>query len=139
MARTLLAGVVVATALGTVCSAVAGPSPILRSATVVDRHVVLELAVSDLRPIELTVSKRRTLAPDGAFLARNVRLQETIQLPVTAASVVRWQSTQALRPGVWFVQVKAVETGGVTDCPKFLRNCLEHWSNIRRIVVRASG
>jgi hypothetical protein len=36
---------------------------------------------------------------------------------------------------VRFVQVEAIQTGGVTDCPPKLRNCNEHWSNVRRILV----
>jgi hypothetical protein len=29
----------------------------------------------------------------------------------------------------------AVATGGLTDCPKFQRNCNVHWSNVQRVVV----
>jgi hypothetical protein len=67
-----------------------------------------------------------------------VRLREAIQVAQPVTGVVRWQSRTTLGPGIYFVQVMAVDTGGVTDCPRFLRNCLEHWSNVRRIVVPAS-
>jgi len=108
---------------------------ILRSARIAGRHVVVEVSVGDLRPVELAVAKRRAVDADGALLRKNVRVQETIQLPASASGVARWQSHKALRPGVYFVQVTAVETGGVTDCPPKLRNCLDHWSSIRRVVV----
>ncbi len=138
MARKLLAAVVVATSLGAVGSA-AGQAPLLRSAKVVDRHVVLELLVSDVRPVEFTAAKRRTVDSDGALLHKNLRLRETIQLPASAGTIVRWQSPKALRPGVYFVQVMAVETGGVTDCPPKQRSCNERWSNVHRVVVRRSS
>jgi hypothetical protein len=138
MARGLLAGVVVAAALGAVGPAAGGRLPIVRSATVVDRHVVLGLSVGDLRHVELAVAKRRAVGASGALLRKNVRRRETIQLPASAGSIRRWRSPKALRAGVWFVQVTAVETGGVTDCPTFSRNCLDHWSNVRSVVVRAS-
>lgn len=137
MARRLLAGVVIAAALGAAGTAAAGQMPLLRSATTVQRHLVLELWARDLRPIELTVSRRREVAADGAFPAQDVRLRERIQLPPTAAGLVRWQSAKTLRPGIWFVQVAAIETGGVTDCPKAVPNCVEHWSNVRRVAVRS--
>ena len=139
MVRRLLAGVVLVATAGAVGPAAADQLPILRSANVVDRHVLLEVSVGDVRPVELTVAKLRAVAADGALLRKNVRLHETIQLPPSAARVVRWQSQHVLRPGVYFVQVTAFEKGGVTDCPRFLRNCNEHWSNVRRVVVRKSS
>jgi hypothetical protein len=141
MARTLLAGVVVAAALGAVGPAAADQLPILRSAKVVHRHLVLVVSVSDVRPVELTVAIRRTVNAHGALLRKNVRLQETIQLPASESGVVSWQSAKALRSGTYFVQVTAVETGGggVTDCPPKMPRCDEHWSNVRRVVVRKSG
>lgn len=135
MARRLLAGVVLAAALVAVVPAAADQLPILRSAGVVDRHVVVELSVADLRPVQLIVSRRHAVGPGGVLLSKYVRLREAIQLPSSAATVIRWTSRSTFRPGVYFVQVKAVETGGVTDCPKFERNCLDHWSNVRRVVA----
>lgn len=137
MARRLLAGVVVAAVLGAVGPAAAGGLPFLRAARTVDHHVAVEIAVADLRPVELSVATRRAVTVDGALVAKNVRLRETIQLPPSASTIVWWKSSHALRPGVYFVQVKAVETGGVTDCPRFMPNCLDHWSNVRRVVVRS--
>ena len=135
MARGLLAAVAFAVALGVVGSA-AGQVPILRTAAVVHHHVVLELSVSDLRPVQLTVAKRRAVDADGVLLQQNVRLRETIQLSPSASGVVLWMSHKALRRGTYFVQVMAVETGGVTDCVPKLPNCNEQWSNVRRVVVR---
>jgi len=136
MARGLLAGVALAAALGVVGSA-AGQTPILRTVAVAHHHLVLELSVSDLRPVQLTVAKRRAVDADGALLQKNVRLQERIQLAPTASGVVHWTSHKALRRGTYFVQVLAVETGGVTDCPPKLPQCNDQWSNVRRVVVRS--
>ena len=135
----LLAGVVVAVALGVVAQAMGKELPILRSATVHARHVVVQVAVGDVRPVQLMVATRRTVDNNGALVTNNVRLRETIQLtPPASTGVVRWQSRSTLAPGTYFVQVVAVESGGgITDCPKFLRNCLARWSNVRRIVVPA--
>ena len=139
MAARLFAGVVAAAALAAVGPAAAGGLPILRSASVADRHVVVTVSVSDLRPVELLVSRRAAVNGDGALLANRVALRETMTLPPTAWGIVRWQSPKALGRGVYFVQVRAFESGGVTDCPRALRNCNEHWSNIRRVVVESSG
>jgi hypothetical protein len=135
MARKLLAGVVIAAALGVVGPAAAGQLSILRSAKAVDRHVVIAVSVADLRPVAFTVAKRRAVDAHGALLRQNVRLQETIRLPSSGSGVVTWQSPKALRPGAYFVQVQAIETGGVTDCPRFSPGCNLRWSNVRRVVV----
>jgi hypothetical protein len=136
MARTLLAAVVVAATLGAVGPAAADQLPILRSARVVHHHLVLRISVSDVRPTEMLLAKRRAVNVDGALLQKNVRLQETIQLPASASGVVRWQSAKRLGAGSYFVQVKAVQTGDVTDCPPKMRNYNEDWSNVLRVVVR---
>jgi len=140
MARKLLAGAAVCAALvvgglGAVGPATADQLPILRSARVAHHHLVLELSVGDVQPVELLVAKRRVVNVDGALLPKNIRLRETIQLPVSASGVVRWRSGKTLRPGTYFVQVMAVDTVGVTDCPPKQPSCNEHWSNVRRVVV----
>ena len=138
MARRILAGLVVAVAVGSVATATADQLPILRSATIVDRHVVVQVAVGDMRMAQLTVATRRAVDGYGALVSRYVRMRETIQLAPTATGVVRWQSHGTLAPGTYFVQVVAFDTGqgGITDCPpKLMRSCLEHWSNVRRVVV----
>lgn len=139
MARSLLAGVVVAAALGAVGLAAADQLPIIRSVTVAHRHVVLEFSVRDLRPVEFTVAERRGVDANGALLRKNVRLRETIELPSSTNAVVRWQSPKALNPGIYFVQVTAVETGPVTDCPPKMPKCGEQLSNVRRVAVRPSS
>jgi hypothetical protein len=138
MARRLLAGAIVAAALGVAPTAAGRQSPILRSARVVRHHLVLELSVADVRPTALTVARRRAVSADGELLQKNVLVRETIRLPVTATGVVRWRSGRKLRRGVYFVQVTAVETGGVTDCPRFSPDCNVRRSNVRRVVVRAA-
>jgi hypothetical protein len=139
MAMRLLAGMVVAAALGGVGSAAAEQTPILRSATVVDQHAVLEISVTDFRPLQMLVARRRAVDADGSFRAKNIRMLETIEIPAAASGVVRWRSPKTLRPGTYFLQVEAFETGGVTDCPPKQRNCNERWSNVRRVVVRKSS
>ncbi len=95
--------------------------------------------MSDLRPTELLVAKRRAVNVDGALLPKNVRLQETIQLPPSEDGLVRWQSQNTLRPGTYFAQVKAVQTGDVLDCPPKMPTCDVHWSNVRRVVAPKTG
>jgi hypothetical protein len=139
MARKLLAGMAVVAALGAVGPATAGRLPILRSARAVHHHLVLSLSVADLRPVELTVARRRAVDATGALLRKNVRFRETIRLRASGGGVARWRSGRRLRRGLYFVQVTAVETGGVTDCPRFSPDCNVRWSNVRRVVVRAAG
>jgi hypothetical protein len=138
MTRRMLAGVAIAASLGAVGSAAAAQAPIVRSVNVVHRHVALELTVGNVKPVEFTAAKRKAVDSEGALLARNVRLQETIQLPASTSGVVHWQSPRALRPGTYFVQVKAVRTGGggVTDCPPKQRECNVRWSSLHRVVVK---
>ena len=140
MARKLLAGVVVLATLGVVAGAAADQLPILRSATVVNRHVAIQVAVGDVRPMQLTVATKRAFDANGALTAKYVRLRETIQLAPSANGVVAWQSHKALAPGTYFVQVVGftIDTGGITDCPpKLMHDCLDQWSNVRRVVVPA--
>lgn len=138
MARRLLAGIAIAASLGAAGAAAAGPPPLVRSVGVVHRHVVLELTVGAVRPVEFTAAKRRAVDADRALLQGNVRLRETIRFPATASGVVRWQSPRALRPGRYFVQVKAVETEGVgaTDCPPRQLDCNVRWSGLHRVLIK---
>jgi hypothetical protein len=139
MARTLLAAVAVAVAAGAVAQATDAQTPILRAASANHRHVVVTVSVGDLQPTELLVAKRRAVNAEGAFLRKNLRLQEAIHVPSSATGVVRWKSRGTLAPGTYFVQVMAVATGGITDCPRSQRNCNERWSNAHRVVVRMSS
>jgi len=110
--------------------------PILRSAVAANRHVVVRIEVSDVRPVAFVAAASSAEGPGGALLSRNVRLSEAIKLPPSAAGVVRWETRRRLSPGTYFVQVMAIDTGGVTDCSAGDRRCTEHWSNVRRLVVR---
>lgn len=137
MARKLLAGLAIATALTAVGPAAADQVPILRSARVVHRHPVLKIAVADVRPLALLVARRGAVDGNGALLERNIRAEETIETSSSSPrGVVRWRSPKRLRLGTWFVQVTALETDGVTDCPPGESNCNERWSNVRRVTVR---
>jgi hypothetical protein len=136
MAKRLLAGAVLAAALGAVGTAAAGQTPIVRSLRVVHRHVVLELSVGDLRPLEFVVAKSRAVNANGALVRSNVILREMIQVPATTG-VARWRSPHVFRPGTYFMQVEAIQTwdGGVADCPPKQPNCNVVWSSVRRVVV----
>ena len=137
MARKRLAGVVAGVALVAVATAGADRLPILRSAKVVNGHVVVQVAVGDMRLSQLTVATRPTLDGYGSLIPRYVRMRETIQLAPSTSGVVSWQSKGTLAPGTYFVQVVAFDNGegGITDCPPKLHNCVLHRSNVRRIVV----
>ena len=56
--------------------------------------------------------------------------------PDPATGVVSWRTHKRLAAGTYFVEVSAVESDGVTDCGPLRGNCLVHWSNVRRVVVR---
>src|SRR5439155_3516020 len=131
-----LAVVAIAVALVGTGLAAGAELPLLRSATAVRWHVVIRIDVSDFQPVEFRVATSRAADRTGALLATNVRLQERITLPLDATGIVRWRSPKALRPGTWFVQVRVVDAGGVTECPVTLRQCLQRWSNVRRVVIR---
>jgi hypothetical protein len=131
--------VVIAVAAGGLARASIARTPILQSAAADHRHVVVTVSVGDMRLRQLLVAKRRVVGADGSFLASNVRLREAIHLPASATRVVRWKSRGTLAPGAYFVQVMAIPTGGLTDCPPKLRNCNEVWSSARRIVVARSS
>jgi hypothetical protein len=135
MARKLLAGVVLAAALTAVGPAAADQIPILRSAKVVHRHPVLKISVADVQPLALLVARRGAVDAKGALLEKNIRVEETIEIGPAPSGVVRWRSPKPLRHGTWFVQVTALETDGVTDCPPEQSNCNERWSNVRRVSV----
>jgi hypothetical protein len=136
MARKLPLAVVLVVALLGAGVASAGSSPILRSAAVSDRHVVVRVDVSDLVPVELVAAENGAKNARGALLAANVRFREAIRFPASAAGTVRWETAKRLAPGTYYVQVMAIETGGVTDCPPGDRQCTEQWSNVQRVVVR---
>lgn len=126
----------IATALAGVGPAAADQVPILRSAKVVHRHPVLRIAVADVRPLALLVARRGAVDAKGALLEKNIRVEETIEASSSPSGVVRWRSPKALRHGIWFVQVTALESDSVTDCPPDQSNCNERWSNVRRVAVR---
>jgi hypothetical protein len=136
MARKLPLSAVLVVALIAAAGAWAGTLPILRSAAVSGRHLVVQVDVSDLRPVEFVAAASGAQGPGGALLSTNVRVREAIKLPASAVGTVRWETEKRLSPGAYYVQVMAIDTGGVTDCPPGDRQCTEHWSNVRRVIVR---
>lgn len=53
-----------------------------------------------------------------------------------STGLVRDRTREALPAGSYYVRVSGLETDGVTDCLPQLRNCLVHWSNTRRVLIR---
>ena len=67
----------------------------------------------------------------------NVRIEETITArPDPATGVVSWRTSRRLSAGIYYVEVSAFATDGVTDCGPLRGNCLVHWSNVIRLAVR---
>lgn len=111
--------------------------PWLRTAASLHRHVSVTFTVGDLRPGLIEVAVANTTDYSGAFLSRNVRLREAVSSrPDPVTGVVRWRTKSTLPARAYYVEVSGFETDGVTDCLPQLRNCLEHWSNRRRVLVR---
>jgi len=136
MARKLPLAVVLVVALLGAGVASAGSAPILRSAAVSDRHVVVRVHVSDLVPVEFVAAASGAKGAHGALLSTNVRLREAMRFTASAPRTALWETAKRLAPGTYYVQVAAIETGGVTDCPPGDRQCTEQWSNVQRVVVR---
>jgi hypothetical protein len=112
-------------------------APVLRSATASDGHVVVVFTVGDLQPWLIEVASSPGAEASGAFPPRTVRLQEMIRAQVDPATgLVRWRTRHALPARAYYVRVSGVETGGVTDCLPQQPNCLVHWSNTRRVLLR---
>lgn len=109
--------------------------PILRSATADHHHLVVRITVSDLTPVDLIAANRRTVDRSGALLDTNIRLRERIKPGAEANGILRYRSRKTLKPGSYYVQVLAIDTSGVTDCPHTQPNCLQHWSDIRRVLI----
>jgi hypothetical protein len=135
MKRGLIAGVVVAVSLVSVSAAASG-GPVLRRAAPLSGHVVVTFWTSDLVPGRIQVATSPATGPTGAFQPGSVRLRESIRAQAGDAGVVRWKTRAALPKGTYYVEVSGFLTGGVTTCLPLRGNCLERWSNIRRLVVR---
>lgn len=115
----------------------ASGAPVLRSITQAHRHVVVTFTNADLQPWLIEVAVSRATDRSGAFLSKNVRLRERIRArPDPATGLVRWRTSTALRPHVYYVEVSGIESGGVTDCLPQQPECLVHWSAPRRMRLR---
>ncbi len=111
--------------------------PVLRTATVSHAHVAVVFIVGDLRPGVIEVATSSARGRNGGFVPGTVRVEESITAaPDPATGIVSWRTARRLSAGTYFVAVSAVATDGVTDCGPLRGNCLVHWSNMRRVVVR---
>jgi len=135
MKRGLIGALVVAFSLVSGSSAATG-GPVLRSAAPLKGHVVVTVAVAELVPGRVEVATSPRTDPFGAFPPGSVKLREIITARPGTTDVVRWQTRRALPHGTYYVAVSGFLGGGVTSCLPLRSNCLERWSNVRRVVVR---
>jgi hypothetical protein len=135
MRQGLIGVVVVAASLVAVSSAATG-GPVLQRAAPLGGHVVVTFSTNDLVPGRVQFATTPATGPTGAFPAGSVRLRESIKAQAGEAGLVRWKTRASLPKGTYYVEVSGFLTGGVTSCIPLRGNCLERWSNVRRVVVR---
>lgn len=134
--RVLMVGVVLAALTGSLGRADPG-APVLRWAAARGGHVIVTFRVGDLRPGSIEVAVSGVTDARGRFLTRNVRLREAVSAqPDPVTGIVSWRTSGRLPARTYAVQVSGIESDGVTDCLPQLRDCLVHWSNVRRVSVR---
>lgn len=110
--------------------------PVLQTAKAVGGHVAVTFSLrDDLLPGQIVVAVNGETTPTGAFPRATVRLRERIAASPNSAGLVRYATRKKLRPGTYYVEVSGIEDGGVTDCFPPGSICLEHWSNVRRVVM----
>jgi len=112
------------------------PGPVLKGAVVAKAHLVVALAPGELTPGQVVVSTKRARRSDGTFTPTAVRLRERLTGQVDAASgMLRYRTTHALAPGVYFVAVSGYLQDPPADCLPAKGHCNERWSNVVRISV----
>jgi hypothetical protein len=127
-----IAGLAVAATAASAGLAAAG-RPLLRSAALVNGHVLVVLTTGELRPGVIQVALRPTRDASGSFLRANLVLTEAVTAqPDPASGVIRWRTRKALPFRRYYVQVSGIEVG----CAPSRRSC-RHWSNVR--IVSAHG
>lgn len=131
MARRSFATAAVLSAALLVSIASASPVPYLRSAGANRGHIVAVFALDDLAPGQIAVAVKPTTGLDGAFVAANVRLTESMR-PSRVANGYRWRTRHTLRPGRYYVEVSGRVFG--LDCMPG-KPCPTPWSNVRRVMV----
>jgi hypothetical protein len=129
--QVLIAAAALGAAIVTAASA-ASALPYLRSATAVNRHVVVTYRVGELIPGRILVATALRRETSGRFVQANVRLNEPLRGTVTASGE-RLRTRHTLRPGRYYVEISAV-VGGV-DCTPH-KPCKTNWSNVRRVIVK---
>ena len=98
--------------------------------------MIAAFSPGDLAPVEVVVSTSPRTEATGALASPWVKLRETMVFrsgPLNG--IFRWRTRRALQPGVYYVQVSGVDSGGVVDCMPLQRHCGEEWSNVRRLVI----
>jgi hypothetical protein len=135
MKRGLIGAVVSAVSLVLVSSATSS-GPVLRSVAPLGKHVVVTFAAADLVPGRVVIATSPRIGPTGAFPPATVKLRETVAVQPDATGAARWVTRKALPPGTYYVEVSGFLSGGVTTCLPLRSNCLERWSNVRRVILR---
>jgi hypothetical protein len=133
MARRSVIALLAALSAALLCGfAAATPVPYLRSVGARRGHVVALFSLGELVPGKILVAVRPATGNDGALLAANVRLQESLARATRVSAGYRFQTRHALRPRRYYVQVSGVVAG--LDCtPR--KPCPSNWSNVRRLVI----
>lgn len=129
--QVLVAAAALGAALVTAASA-ASPTPYLRSATAVNRHVIVTYTLGDLLPGRVLVATAARHELSGRFVQANVKLNEPLSGTRTASGL-RLRTRHALRPGRYYVEVSGTVMG--LDCTPH-KPCKTNWSNIRRVIVK---
>ena len=110
--------------------------PHLRSARAQAGHVVVVYTLGDNAPLRIVVATRRITGKGGGFLAKNVRLRESLPVGVRVrGDAIRARTRQTLRPGRYFVQISARKLG--LDCTPH-KPCPTRWSNVLPVRVPKS-
>jgi hypothetical protein len=98
-------------------------------------HIIANADFAGLAPAYLVVATKPRRLATGALSPMNVRLRQAIRPTRPVNGLVRIHVRKRLPAGTYYVQVSAVEGGGVTDCSPHQYGCGDTWSNVLRVVI----
>ena len=111
-------------------------TPLLRSVSQAQGHVLVAVSPGELEPVEVVASTSSQTEASGALASPWVQLRETMVFRSRPPNgIFRWRTRRALPAGVYYVQVSATDLAGMLDCMPVRMRCGEDWSNIRRLVI----
>ncbi len=108
--------------------------PHIVSATSSHRHLVVRAQYGDFLPVTVTAATKPATVR-GALARANVVYSTRLDLKASGGTL-RWRSPTKLPSGTYWVQVSAVNSDSVPDCPPQLHNCTTHYSNVVRVTIR---